>query len=176
VLWLRRRSSAWPMSRSRGRRRSDNELSFATCPGCMIASLRERVRQWWLARDLLLVNFGSGPGRVALVMLLRRQVADVICDASRVTFGVRVPEGWRFTVYADSPSCSATIAQDLERRRRHILEPIGEVLCMAHYRAKDSIPDSLPSWIGGDIALTRVPQDRYWRHGNGAWIHKNLQN
>src|SRR5450759_3824123 len=143
----------------------------------MIATLRERARQWWLTRDLLLVNFGSGPGRVPLVILSRRQIANVIRVGSQISFGTRVTgqAGWKFIIHTDSPASAETIARALEHRRRHVLEPLEAVLCIIHYRSEDRIPDALPRCIGGNIALAMVPESEYWRNGNGAWINKHFQ-
>src|SRR5262245_16419188 len=69
-------------------------LSF----GDMIAQLRQLVRQWWLTRNILLVNFGSDPGRVPLVMLSRGEVADVTRQDTQISFSSRslCRLDWRF--------------------------------------------------------------------------------
>ena len=142
----------------------------------MISSLRERVRQWWLTRDLLLVNFGNGPGRVPLVMLSRTNVADVVCNRCAVSFSSRSPEqkGWMFVVHARTTAQAEKIATELKRRKRHILEPLSEIACIVHSRPEATSISNQPRLVGGDIALAGVPEGDYRRNGNGAWILRTL--
>jgi|KBSSwiStaDraftv2_1062776.scaffolds.fasta_scaffold245033_2 hypothetical protein len=137
----------------------------------MIAQLRERVRQWWFTRDMLLVNFGSGPGRVPLVLLSRSEVTEVAQQGAQISFSSRSSyhSGWRFTVHTKTTGAAERISYEIKRRLRHILEPLGDITCITHTRPEEN-ETARPRIVGGDISIAGVPQSEYWRHGNGAWM------
>jgi hypothetical protein len=139
----------------------------------MIAQLREGVRQWRFTRNLLIVDFGSGPGRVPLVMLSRSEVADVVHRGTQVSFSSRSAEhhSWRFVVHTTTSAAADRISRELRCRVRHILEPLGEITCIVHSRPEEE-GIARPRWIGGDISIAGVPQPEYWRNANGAWVLK----
>ena len=137
----------------------------------MISQLRERFRKWRLTRVILIVNFGSGPGRVPLVALSRSEVTAVAQQGTQVSFSSRSSQhqSWRFTVHAKTIVAAERIHQEIMRRRRHILEPLGNITCITHTRSEAN-GTSLPRLVGGDISVAGVAQSEYWRHGNGAWM------
>lgn len=141
----------------------------------MISQLRERFRQWRLTRDLLLVNFGSGPGRVPLVIMSRSKVTGVTLQDTRVSFSSSASDqtGWTFTVHTRTTAAAAQITDELKRRVRHILEPLGDILCITHARSEDSDTNQ-PRLIGGEISIAGVPMSDYWRHANGAWMLRTI--
>ena len=143
--------------------------------GWMISRLRERFRQWLLARDMLLVNFGSGPGRVPLVMLSRRKVTGVTRQDTRISFSSSLSEhkGWTFTVHTKTTAAAEWISDELKRRARHILEPLGDITCITHARLDDN-EATRPRLIGGDISIAGIPASDYWQHGNGAWMLRTV--
>ena len=141
--------------------------------GEMISRLRERFRQWRLTRDLLIVNFGSGPGRVPLVRLSRSEVADVAQQGAQVSFSSRSHQGWKFTVHTKRTEAAERISHEIKLRIRHILEPLGEISCITHTRSDESSAGR-PRLIGGDISIAGVPPSEYWRHGNGAWMLREI--
>jgi hypothetical protein len=144
-------------------------------PNDPMATLCERFRQWWLTRDLLIVNFGSSPGRVPLVMLSRSQVIHVVQADLQVSFESNSPDqqGWQFVVHLKTPESAAELTLQLKRRQRHILEPLGDIACVIHTRLDSAGATRLPYYIGGDIALAAVPEDQYWRNSNGAWVFRS---
>jgi len=137
----------------------------------MITQLRERVRQWWFTRDMLHVNFGSGPGRVPLVMLSRSEVTELNQQGAQISFSLRSSGylGWRFTVHTRTTGAAERIRHEIRRRLRHILEPLGDITCITHTRPEEK-ETTWPRIVGGDISIAGVPQSEYWRHGNGAWM------
>src|ERR1044071_1131046 len=137
----------------------------------MITQLRERFRKWRLTRDILIVNFASGPGRVPLVALSRSEVADVVQQGAQLSFSSRSShhQGWRFTVHTRSTAAAERISHEIKLRVRHILEPLGEITCITHTRPEES-STGRPRLIGGDISIAGVAPSEYWRHGNGAWM------
>lgn len=141
--------------------------------GTMIAALRERIRQWWFSRDMLIVSFGSGPGRIPLVILSRGEVADVCQHGMRVSFSSRSPDhvGWKFAIHTKTPAAAESIARELNERRCHVLEPRDDIGCITHARPEAG-GVTQPRLIGGDILLAGVREQEYWRHGNGGWMLK----
>ena len=141
----------------------------------MIAKLRNRFRQWLLTRDVLLINFGSDPGRVPFIILSRKEITDVKQRGTQISFSSNSPaqQGWSFVIHTKTVEAAKFIRYELENHRRYILEATAEITAIAHTRLEDG-DKCQPRLVGGDISMIGVSVSDYWRHANKAWMLRKV--
>jgi hypothetical protein len=140
--------------------------------------LIEDIRLWWANRNLLIINFGTNPGTVPLVLLSRSHVKDLKRRESTITFknSAIKADGWLITVILKNGDSAATLEQRLKNRKEGVLEAFDPICCITYSNPTKMNDDcESPAWIAGDIKQSEQDSRDYTISGNKAYIHKQYK-
>ena len=141
-------------------------------------NLIEKFRLWKANRNLLIINFGTTPGRVPLILLSRDGVNGIERKENRISFGHsnHIQNNLRITVILKDSSSAAELLKRLEKKKEEKIEAFDPVITITLYRSDYISQDSTaPVWIAGDFNETEEKLENYSLSGNRAYIHKQYK-